>query len=156
MGIDSIAAGVEGAKERRAGVSPFMGELKAWAIKTELDISWEKWQSSPRIHLPAPKNLQGCDIDLAPGLSQAGDSIWFLVRDTKDEREDTIWRNNGGCADCEMNRAEIMCNCTCIIYYTYSYLIRPRVHLESSTAGKHGGWNVTSLLWEVHTIVSPY
>lgn len=39
MGIDSISAGVEGAGERRAGESPFMGELKAWAIKTELDMS---------------------------------------------------------------------------------------------------------------------
>lgn len=39
MGIDSISAGVEGAGERRAGVFPLMGELKAWAINTELEMS---------------------------------------------------------------------------------------------------------------------
>ena len=39
MVIGSISVGVEGAGERRAGVFPWTGVLKAWAINTELDIS---------------------------------------------------------------------------------------------------------------------
>lgn len=39
MVLGPISAGVEGAGERRAGVFPLMGVLKAWAINTELDMS---------------------------------------------------------------------------------------------------------------------